>query len=383
MFSNPHKAPKTRKADPPFDDPEADVIVRSADNVDFHVFKSLLAYSSSVFKDMFCVAQGKPGNGETKDGLQVIFTSDTAKTWKILLRFLYPSWAVGPPALNSLDEFSMAMESSRKYGMMGVEKMIAADLIAPCFVEKEVMRVFALACQFGLDTEARVAARQTLWTPILGRPYFVEMENITAATYHRLQEYHIRCGKVARKVAIDTKWIKKKTFVWFDEHHTPPDGNDLDHLGVAEWWLDYMQSAAKVLKARPLGLTVSGPDLMGKALKNASKCSRCCTRAVIDMIEFKKMFEAEVDKAIAEVSFIPFGIPLLDDIHLLRLCLKSSSEEIGLDVSNNFFIMEMCNTMGMTVKLLEIECPKAIVFVGAWSQASQDGLIMHFVIESR
>jgi hypothetical protein len=81
-----------KKADPPFDDQEADVILCSSDNVDFYVFKSFLSYSSPVFKDMLCVAQGSPEKGEMKNDLQVILTDDDSETWKILLRFSYPLW---------------------------------------------------------------------------------------------------------------------------------------------------------------------------------------------------------------------------------------------------------------------------------------------------
>lgn len=44
-------------ASPPFDDPEADIILRSSDNVDFHVYKFLLSLVSPVFKSMFALPQ--------------------------------------------------------------------------------------------------------------------------------------------------------------------------------------------------------------------------------------------------------------------------------------------------------------------------------------
>jgi hypothetical protein len=207
-----------------------------------------LSYSSSVFKDMFCIAQGKPGDNELKEGLQVILTDDRAETWRNLLRFLYPSWVTSTPALSSLDEFSTALECSRKYRMAGAEKTITADLIAPRYLKKEPMRVFALAYQFGLDAEMRVAAKHTLHIPFLGRPYFVELENMTAATYHQLQEYHIECGKAASKVAKNTNWIYYRWFVWFATHEVcGREGGfvGIRHLKVfaGKWWINYMQSA--------------------------------------------------------------------------------------------------------------------------------------------
>jgi hypothetical protein len=180
----------TTTADPPFDNNSAaDVIIRSSDNVDFYVFKSLLVHSSPIFKHM-CVSQREPEKGELKNGIQVIVTEDDSETWKIILRFLYPLYAAGRPALYSLDEFSRVMAVSNKYAMMDVENLIVEDLISPRFLKNESMRVFALAYQFDLEAEARVAAKHTLRIPLLGRPYVDEMDRMTVRVYLQLQEYH-------------------------------------------------------------------------------------------------------------------------------------------------------------------------------------------------
>jgi len=58
----------------PFDDPKADVILRSSDNVDFRCYKLLLAFASpSFFEGMFNLPQptGDHVMGETRDGLPV------------------------------------------------------------------------------------------------------------------------------------------------------------------------------------------------------------------------------------------------------------------------------------------------------------------------
>jgi hypothetical protein len=304
-----------RETDPPFDDPEADVIIRSSNNIDFYVFKTLLSFSSSVFKDMFYVAQGKPEDDELKDGLQVIPTSDSAETWRILFRFLYPCGAAGQSTLNSLDEFSRAIEASRKYGITRAEEMIIAELIAPRFSKANPMRIYALACQYGLEAEAREAAKQTLCIPILGRPYVVELENMAASHYHRLQEYHQCCGIVASEVAANTEWIQPSSFVGFSSHDvcgkegrkaTLADGNI---RRVATWWADYMMFAETALEDCPVGATVVASDLMCDVLRNANRCPYCSCQAYDEMRAFGAMFAAEVDRVVAKVS---------------RICLRSS-----------------------------------------------------------
>ncbi|KAI0255963.1 hypothetical protein BJV78DRAFT_1113987, partial [Lactifluus subvellereus] len=41
----------------PFDDADADIILRSSDQVNFHVYKVILSVASPFFKDMFSLPQ--------------------------------------------------------------------------------------------------------------------------------------------------------------------------------------------------------------------------------------------------------------------------------------------------------------------------------------
>ena len=74
-------------ASSPFNDADADVILRSSDNVYFKVFKLLLSMGSPLFKDMFSLPQSasasEDGTSETKGGLPVIQVSETAKILRI------------------------------------------------------------------------------------------------------------------------------------------------------------------------------------------------------------------------------------------------------------------------------------------------------------
>ena len=44
-------------ADPPFDKETTDLILRTSDHVEFHVWKGILAEASPVFEDMFVLQQ--------------------------------------------------------------------------------------------------------------------------------------------------------------------------------------------------------------------------------------------------------------------------------------------------------------------------------------
>lgn len=64
-----------RDAGDPFFAPDADVLLRSSDSVDFRSHQLLLKLSSPVFDTMFTLpgpAAGNDGGDEQKDGLPVV-----------------------------------------------------------------------------------------------------------------------------------------------------------------------------------------------------------------------------------------------------------------------------------------------------------------------
>jgi hypothetical protein len=309
-----HGSPNTthiRKAEPPFDEEAADIIIRSSDNEDFYVFKYFLAYSSSVFQDMFHVARGEPGSKELKDDLQVICTEESAETWKILLRLSYPVWKTGPNrGLNSLDEVSIALEPVRKYGMEKVELWIRERVIESQLMQTGPIRVFSIACHYEWEAEARAAAKQLLHQSMCGDAYFPGLGKITAGDYHRLLQYHRECGKVASDVASNLSWIVEGEYPNYDWEapHKPKCGTvEIDGgtqiTYAPTWWFDYTQAAAKALKDCPLSAIVTiDSELMKGALSAADLCPACRIKASADMKVFAEKFTANIDQAVSKVS---------------------------------------------------------------------------------
>jgi len=56
--------PLISKAGPPFDRPDADIILRSTDGVEFHTFKSILSLASQFFNDMYEIPQPLSTTGD-------------------------------------------------------------------------------------------------------------------------------------------------------------------------------------------------------------------------------------------------------------------------------------------------------------------------------
>lgn len=76
--------PVSKHRSPLFNDSPGDVIVRSTDGVDFRMFKVDLSRSSSVFGDMFSLAQPL---GDCEVGLPVVPLTETSDVLALVLPF--------------------------------------------------------------------------------------------------------------------------------------------------------------------------------------------------------------------------------------------------------------------------------------------------------
>jgi hypothetical protein len=78
----------------PSDIPDANLIIRSSDNVNFRVHKSILTMVSPFFKDLLSLPQ--PSDGEIVDGLPVVQLSEDSELLNSLISRLYPVPTVTP-----------------------------------------------------------------------------------------------------------------------------------------------------------------------------------------------------------------------------------------------------------------------------------------------
>jgi hypothetical protein len=84
----------TTSPPPTFDVPDANIIIRSSDFVDFRVHKSVLTMTSPFFNDLLSLPQ--PSDSETFDGLPVIQLSEDSELLNTLVSLLYPVRTVIP-----------------------------------------------------------------------------------------------------------------------------------------------------------------------------------------------------------------------------------------------------------------------------------------------
>jgi hypothetical protein len=84
----------TTSPPPTFEVPDANIIIRSSDLVDFRIHKSVLAMTSPFFKDLLSLPQ--PSDSETVDGLPVVQLSEDSELLNSLVSILYPVSTVIP-----------------------------------------------------------------------------------------------------------------------------------------------------------------------------------------------------------------------------------------------------------------------------------------------
>lgn len=192
-------------AGPPFDHTDADVIIRSSDNVDFRVFKLLLLLGSPFFRDMFALPQASEGDpsGETKDGLPVVQVTEGRKVLEMLLSSCYP---MDPPPLDQLEDVESLLKVAIKYSVERAEKRAREMLVETRFLRANPVRVFAIACRYKMEEEARLAARATLSESLTEEACGPELEFITAGKLFKLLQCHLRSVTAARNATIDFPW---------------------------------------------------------------------------------------------------------------------------------------------------------------------------------
>ncbi|PBK76260.1 hypothetical protein ARMSODRAFT_1011525 [Armillaria solidipes] len=170
-------------ADAPFNDPtdNVDLVIRTADNVEFYVLSVLLTLRSP--SSFFRHALQDSKHTEERNGLPVLeVTEDNVA-----------------PKIKSVEQFQAVGVALDKYCMDRAMGRLVEAVLASSMISEQPLRVFALAVANGWKKLGEAAARNTLVLPLRQAISDVEELNIiTARHLYRLQDYHARCGEAAQ-----------------------------------------------------------------------------------------------------------------------------------------------------------------------------------------
>ena len=307
---------KTSTAQAPFDNPDSDIILRSSDGVNFHVFKLILSLASPVFKDMFTLPQPQPD----ASSVHTIPMAESSATLNSLLLFCYPT---PNPTFCSLDDAIAVLEAARKYDMAGTLSC-ASDLVVAQFVSTSSLELYALSCKLGWKHHAQTAATEALKIKNLGRPSipFAGMRDITAFDHNRLLSYHYQCGVASQALVRSLHWLEpsntlKDMTMWNCPSRPGFIPYHISNLGtrcIARWFEEYLVLIGKELFERPCKSTLYDSEPYDSAVGKAVAGSICPTTVIKDMAKFRDLFAAEVEKTITNVSLL--DIDCRFEVHL-------------------------------------------------------------------
>ncbi|TFY54463.1 hypothetical protein EVJ58_g8850 [Rhodofomes roseus] len=302
-------------ASSPFDNPDADMVVRSSDHVEFYVHKAILKEASSVFADMTSL----PTTPDTDS--HVAQVTESSVGWDIILRICYPM-----PSTNPIvpDQYWPLLEAAKKYDMACVREAVVREMTTPRVLAQETLRVYMLACSYGYEDVARVAAKASLSQTMLHGPgnYVPELRCVTSAAYFNLLQYREKCVSAAVSLAEDRNlflrdgWRAEKIRGWTlrsvgtNDHH--PDcmvagtAYNLPRNHIALLFRrvldDYMARSTEKLKSHPRGDTLLDPVFIAATVQAASLCNACRKDShPSDIVRFIKFHAAEVNAAIERV----------------------------------------------------------------------------------
>ena len=204
LSPQPEPSEQLKLAGAPFNNAQADLILRSSDEVPVHfrVFKLILSLASPVFADMFNIALPPPSE-TPHDEIQVVPLSEHSTALDIALRHIYPVKRM--PQTDTLRCASILAEFSRKYQVEALYQSIIGYLRDS--IKHDPVGVYSIAAAYGYDDIGADAARLCLTLPFsaLRTPY---IRYATAEHISELFNYHVACGQVASALASsDQSWF--------------------------------------------------------------------------------------------------------------------------------------------------------------------------------
>jgi hypothetical protein len=300
----------------PFDDPKADITLRSCDGVHFRTYKLLLSLASPIFGGMFSIPQPAPLDGDQSE-LPIVNLTETSTTIRNLLSFCYPPSVDFRHAkeTENLSEIADLIEAAMKYEMSGAQTAALQRLVQPRYLDAEPLRVFVIACRFKAEKEARLAAKYLLRRPWLRCDYFAELELVNAATLFRVELYHRQCTKAASRFTSDYTWIKDGQYTFVNCDEVKPNekiaflARDSQAGGCIrarahDWWWNFMEAAREVLtEAIDTDAITDREQLIAVALE-AADCDHCRPRVAEDLAAFIDACKQEIEDEVSKVRRI-------------------------------------------------------------------------------
>ncbi|RDX42705.1 hypothetical protein OH76DRAFT_1410874 [Lentinus brumalis] len=313
----------------PFDDTDGDIVIRSSDEVEFRLYKNIIAKASPVFQGMLTL----PSGADAPEEPQTVPLTEDADTLEALFRLCYP---VERPRFTDFNRLRAVLEAARKYEMGFVSTSLKDSLLQ--FIETDPLRVYATGYILQFGDVARAAARRLLEIPDFADPVPPppEFTEIPAMALHYVFEYRRKCAIAARSVLDNMDWmsdgdpgrrisIKKGnmtdtsgSWVWLSCPNKGYAIKDVIYLRIplddsvgrrpfyaAPWWTKYIERIKGETGSRPFVKAVTDSITLEPFINEAMKCTTCAPKAWKDLTDFSQLLAEKIQEAVSKVE-LPF-----------------------------------------------------------------------------
>ncbi|KAI9458182.1 hypothetical protein BJY52DRAFT_1223579 [Lactarius psammicola] len=322
---------------PPFDDDDADIILRSSDHVDFYVYRVILSKTSPVFKSMFSLPQ--PDTSFSEKQLPIINLTEGSRTVAVLLSSIYP--VVTSPAIKlSLGDMIDALVAAGKYDMDVISQRLVQKFAKSEVVRDSPVVAFCAAYSHKLGDAARVAAKASLKHRMNLDNIGDTLQHTNGPAFYQLYKFHRACSATAAEAVSGTRltWITKSHEAWWgfaikgcSSNYKCPQYRYVVTSGdwyAATPWHNFIIRARDVLLEHPCKEAVAGYSVLQPSV-NEEACDSC-RRTLIGLPEFIRLLGEEVERRVSKVR------------HFLAYFLDTSYAMAPTEGRSRFAILIFC-----------------------------------------
>jgi hypothetical protein len=175
-----------------FDYPGADIILRSQDAHHFRVPRIYIENSSSALSELIRKALDPPSAANVKASLPVVQLSKRGEIIHCLLTFIFPVIPLLPSTPEEVMELlSDALAYQMDSVLSRIRDRIARSYPLPTHLE-QVLRIYSIAQEYGLQIEALQCARTTLNYAMTIEGFDNKLDIMSTASLYELWKYHER-----------------------------------------------------------------------------------------------------------------------------------------------------------------------------------------------
>ncbi|KAI0919033.1 hypothetical protein AcV5_002054 [Taiwanofungus camphoratus] len=299
----------TIQAASPFNRNDADMILRSSDEVDFRTHRVIISFTSD---SLFTTPGFVNTPMDDQDGLAVFTLSEDAQTLDQLLRICYPTV---DPVLDKTEDIEAVLVAAVKYQIEVAQVFYAKALMNPKILQCDPFSVYAITCRFLLKEQTHAAAKVTLYHHLPVRTtshsFPNALKDLPATSLLDLIQYRDECKNAALSVLSDEGYWQLHADKFDHSYKYCEDCHFLMHDSlIRRFDLDLQQYRAFVhnaLISTPCGrMKLDGDDILASRIwrihGDIVGCISCHKSMILKLKGIDSAVNAEVERRIADVE---------------------------------------------------------------------------------